>query len=183
MVEFQAINRVFSPMQIGKNPSVVTIVHARKVDLKGRFVLHTGKGNIATGPSEVIDFFNGAEISRGGCTIFALSSRNLEKKSNITFNVDNYPNQFSVHESVDLVVTEYGVASLKGRTVRERAQALIEIAHPDDRADLVAAAIKKHILYPDQIYLKDFAHAYPADIKRTCTFKGGTVINFRPIRP
>ena len=183
MVEFQAINRVFSPMQIGKNPSVVTIIHARKVDLKGRFVLHTGKGNIATGPSEVIDFFNGAEISRGGCTIFALSSRNLEKKSNITCNVDNYPNQFSVHESVDLVITEYGVASLKGRTVRERAQALIEIAHPDDRAALVAAAIKKHILYPDQIYLKDFAHAYPSEIKRTCTFKGGTVINFRPIRP
>lgn len=183
MVEFQAINRVFSPMQIGKNPSVVTIVHARKVDLKGRFVLHTGKGNIATGPSEVIDFFNGAEISRGGCTIFALASRNLEGRANITCSVDNYPNQFSVPESVDLVITEYGVASLKGRTVRERAQALIEIAHPEDRAALVASAKDNRILYPDQIFLEDSAHSYPSEIKRTRTFKGGQVINFRPIRP
>lgn len=183
MVEFQTIDRVFSPMQIGKNPSVVTLVHARKVDLKGRFVLHTGKGNIATGPSEVIDFFNGAEISRGGCTIFALASRNLAGNANITCSVDNYPHQFSVPESVDLVVTEYGVASLKGRTMRERAQALIEIAHPDDRAALVAAARKSHILYSDQIYLADSAHAYPSELHRTRTFKGGRMIHFRPIRP
>lgn len=183
MVEFQAIDRVFSPIQIGKNPSVVTIIHARKVDLKGRFVLHTGKDNMATGPSEVMDFFNGAEISRGGCTIFALSSRNLHGKPNVTCSVSNYPNQFSVHEAVDLVVTEYGVASLKGRTIRERAQALIEIAHPDDRAALMETAKKNNILYPDQIYLEHAAHAYPAELHQTRTFKGNQEINFRPIRP
>ena len=183
MVEFQAINRVFSPIQIGRNPQVVTLIHARKVDLSGRFVLHAGKGNIATGPSEVIDFFNGAEISKGGRTLFALASRNLAGRSNILCSVDNYPNHFSVHEAVDLVITEYGVASLKGRSVRERAQALIEIAHPDDRAALMASARENRILYPDQIFLEDSAHAYPADVQRTRTFKNNTVIAFRPIKP
>ena len=183
MVEFQAINRVFSPIQIGRNPQVVTLIHARKVDLSGRFVLHAGKGNIATGPSEVIDFFNGAEISKGGRTLFALASRNLEGKANIICSADAYPNHFSVHEAVDLVITEYGVASLKGRTVRERAQALIEIAHPDDRADLMESARENRILYPDQIFLEHSAHAYPKEIQRTRTFKYDTLITFRPIKP
>jgi len=61
LVEFQRIDKVFNPLTIGRNPRFVTIVAARKVDLCGRIGLYIGKGNVATGPAEVMDFLNGAE--------------------------------------------------------------------------------------------------------------------------
>jgi len=72
LVEFQGVDKVFSAMQIGRNSHFVCILPARKVDLSGRIALHYGKGNVTAGPGEAMDFFNGAEISKGGVTIFAL---------------------------------------------------------------------------------------------------------------
>ncbi len=183
LVEFQGIDKVFNPMRIGRNPRFVAVANIRKTDLTGRIALHVGKSNITTDPSEVIDFVNGAEISPGGYTIFALPSRNLKGESNIRGSLEDVPNQLNVRESVDLVVTEYGVANLNGRTIRERAQALIEVAHPDDRQWLIEEAKKQNIIYGDQIFLAESAHLYPADIYTRQTFKNNVEVRFRPMRP
>ena len=183
LVEFQGIDKVFNPMRIGRNPRFVAVANIRKADLTGRISLHVGKSNITTDPSEVIDFVNGAEISEGGYTIFALPSRNLKGESNIRGTIEDVPNQLNVRESVDLVVTEYGVANLNGRTIRERAQALIEVAHPDDRQWLIEEAKNQNIIYGDQIFLAESAHLYPADIYTRQTFKNNVEVRFRPIRP
>lgn len=183
LVEFQGLDKVYDAMQIGRNPEFTLILPARKVDLSGRIALHFGKGNVSAGPGEAMDFFNGAELSNGGMTIFALPSRNLEKSPNIRLSVENLPNQFGLRESVDMVVTEYGVATLYGRTIRERAQALIEIAHPDDRAGLIEQAKAEKILYEDQIFLADVASLYPSEVDEKQTFKGGVEVRFRAIKP
>ena len=183
LVEFQRINRAFNPVIIGSNPRFVNVVAARKVDLYGRIGLYSGKGNVAAGPAEVMDFLNGAELSDGGRSIFALTSRDSTGDPNILLSIAELPNQFNAIESVGAVVTEYGIAFLEGRTIRERAQALIDIAHPDDRASLVEAAKDRKILYRDQIYLADSAHLYPSNIKATQTVKDDLVIRYRPIRP
>jgi GNAT superfamily N-acetyltransferase len=183
LVEFQRVSRVFNPAIIGSNPRFVTVVAARKVDLRGRIGLYTGKGNVAAGPAEVMDFLNGAELSAGGRSIFALTSRDLNGNPNILLSLADWPNQFGAFESVGAVVTEYGIAYLEGRTLRERAQALIDIAHPDDRAALVQAAKDHKILYRDQIFLAASASLYPADIKATQTVKGDLSIRYRAIRP
>ena len=183
LVEFQGIDKVFSPLEIGKNPRFVTIFPARKVDLSGRIAMHAGKGSIMSGPGQAMDFFNGAEISRGGFTIFALPSRNLKGKSNIRLSIADLPNQLNLPDSVDMIATDVGIAALSGRTVRERAQALIEIAHPDDRPNLVEQAKAAHIIYPDQIFLRESAHLYPAEIDEQHTFKNGTLVRFRAIKP
>ena len=183
IVEFQGLDKVFDPMQIGQNPRFMSIIPARKIDLTGRIVLHDSRSSVITGPGDVMDMLHGAEISAGGLRIFALPSRNLEQKSNIRISVEDYPNQLNFREGVDMVVTEFGVASLLGRTVRERAQALIEIAHPDDRAQLIETAKAGNILYADQIFLAQSAHLYPSDISARQTFKGDTTIRFRAIRP
>ncbi|MFA5906267.1 MAG: acetyl-CoA hydrolase/transferase C-terminal domain-containing protein, partial [Desulfobacula sp.] len=133
MVEFQSIDKVFTPMEIGRNRRFVFILPIRRVDLSGRVVLHNSAANVTAGPGQMADFFNGAEISQGGYTIVALPSRNREGKSNIRVSVEDQPDLLSLPESIDLVATEQGIAHLRGRTLRERAQALIEIAHPEDR--------------------------------------------------
>ena len=179
LVEFQRISRVFNPVIIGSNPRFVNVVAARKVDLSGRMGLYSGKGNVAAGPAEVMDFLNGAELSDGGRSIFALTSRDPDGSPNILLSIADLPNQFNAIESVGAVVTEYGIAFLAGRTLRERAQALIDIAHPDDRAALVEAAKDKKILYGDQIFLADSARLYPADIRATQTIKDDLSVRYR----
>ena len=73
-----------------------------------------GSGNISTDPSEVMDFFTGACLSNGGRTVFALPSRNTKGRPKILTTIEDWPNQFNLRESVDLVVTEYGVAISPG---------------------------------------------------------------------
>jgi len=183
LVEFQSIDKVFSPLEIGRNPRFVCIFPARKVDLSGRIAMHTGKGSITSGPGQAMDFFNGAEISPGGFTIFAMPSRNLKGLPNIRVSIDDMPNQLNIPDSVDIIATECGIASLSGRTLRERAQALIEIAHPQDRPDLVEQAKAAKILYPDQIFLEESAHLYPSEIAEQHTFKNDITVRFRAIKP
>jgi acyl-CoA hydrolase/GNAT superfamily N-acetyltransferase len=183
LVEFQGIDIVADPRSIGLNDNFVAIIPARKIDLTGGVALHVGRGNIIAGLGELQELFWGASLSRGGRTIFALPSRNLRGEPNILLSVSDYPAQFSISESLDMVVTEYGIAYLSGRSVRERALALIDIAHPGDRGMLVQAAKDGNILYRDQIYLTESGHLYPHEINITHTFKDGVTVRFRPIRP
>ncbi len=183
LVEFQGINTVFNPVQIGRNPKFIVVIPGRKVDLTGRIAMHIGAGNVAASPGEALDFVNGAELSDGGATIFALPSRNRKGEPNIRLSVEDLPNQFNLRESVDMIITEYGVANMRGRTVRERAQFLIDIAHPDDRKLLFDTAKEHKILYQDQIYILDSAHLYPSEIATKHTFKGDLEVRFRAIKP
>ncbi len=183
LVEFQGIEKVFNPLQIGRNPKFVAVFPARKVDLSGRAALPYGKGNITAGQAETMSFFNGAELSEGGQKIFALPSRNRKGESNLLLSVEGFPNLFGLSEVIDMVITEYGTASLVGRTIRERAQALIDIAHPDDRPKLVEEAKEARILYKDQIFLAKSALFYPSEIDTKETFKNGVTVRFRAIKP
>ncbi|MDD5711622.1 MAG: GNAT family N-acetyltransferase [Smithellaceae bacterium] len=183
LVEFQGIDVVSDHLRISLNDRVMAILPARKVDITGNIALHAGKGNVTSSPGQAQEFFSGAEHSKGGRTIFALPSRNLKGQSNIILSVEDMPNQFTNRESLDLVVTEFGIASLIGRTVRERAQALIDIAHPDDRQELIRQAKKANILYSDQIYLSESGHMYPHKIACTHSFKGDLTVQFRAIKP
>ncbi len=183
LVEFQGIQTVFDPVNIGKNPRFVAVIPVRKIDLSGRIVLHRGKGNVISGPMELMDSFLGAQISKGGHIIFGLASRNLKNHPNIKLSIERYHNQLGFEESVDMVVTEYGTAMLSGLSIRERAQALIEIAHPNDRLALFNAAKKKNMLYPDQVFLKESSCLYPDEIYEQQTFKNGLKLRFRPIKP
>ena len=183
LIEFQSIEKVFDPLQIGRNPNVVIIEQARKVDLLGRITFPAGKGDIISGPGQAADLITGAELSRGGRTVVGLPSRDSKKDPNIVVMLRNLRNQFHMRESIDAVVTEYGIANLKWRTVRERAQALIDIAHPDDREKLVEQAKEKKLLFKDQIFLSESAHLYPMNIESEHIFGDGLKVRFRAIKP
>ncbi len=185
LIEFQALDVVANPLNVARNDRFMAIVQVRKVDLSGGFAFHFGKSSLLTGLGlgETHDMFTSAALSKGGRTILALPSRNLEGQPNILPSVEHMPNLFLNSEVVDMVVTEYGVAYLSERTYRERAQALIDIAHPDDRKNLVEKAKEMKVLYPDQIYLQSSGKTYPHDINVRRTFKGGLDVHFRPLKP
>jgi len=183
LVEFQPEDMIMDPEMIGRNDRMTALLPARKVDLTGNVALHTGKGNVTAGPGNVQELFMGSALSKNGRTIFALPSRNRRDEPNILVSVDKYPFQFTNRESMDLVVTDYGVAHLMGKTLRERAQALIEIAHPDDRAELVRQAKETKMLYADQIYFADSGYLYPDRVACSHKFKEGLNIRFRAIKP
>ena len=183
LVEFQGIEQVFDPIRIGRNSNFVAVFEARKVDLLGRVSFPVGKGNITSGPGEGADIFTGAEISPGGRTILGLPSRNRKGDPNIVTMLRDLRNQYHMRESIDVLVTEYGIANLKWRTIRERAQALIDIAHPNDRQKLVQQAKQKKLLFPDQIFLSESAQLYPMDIATQHIFKNGLKVRFRAIKP
>ena len=183
LVEFQPQDIVMDPRVIGLNDNMVAIFPARKVDLTGDIALHSGKGNVTAGPGNVQELFMGAALSTNGRNIFALPSRNRKGQPNIKISLDKYPFQFTNRESMDVVVTEYGVAYLMGKTLRERAQALIEIAHPDDRPELVRLAKEEKMIYADQIFYAESGHLYPDKIACSHKFKDGLVVRFRAIKP
>ncbi len=130
LVEFQGIDWVCNSQFIANNPQFVALYEGRKVDLLGS-VAFPLLGAVITGPGEAIDFFRGAEASTDGTTIIALPSRDENGKPNILLSLQKYGNQLRMRESVHMIITEYGVANLKWHSLRERAQALIDIAHPE----------------------------------------------------
>jgi len=182
LIEFQGTDFVCNPIFIGKIPQFVALYQARKVDLIGG-VAFPMTGSVITGPGEVIDFLQGAETSAEGCTIIGLPSRNDKGESNILLSLMDYPNQLRLRESIHMIATEYGVANLKWKTIRERAQAMIDIAHPDDRQSLIEQAKEKKLLYANQIFISQSAHLYPSHLACKTTFKGEIPIRFRAIKP
>ncbi|MEH0020619.1 MAG: GNAT family N-acetyltransferase [Desulfobacter sp.] len=182
LVEFQGIDWVCNPKFIANNPQFVAMYEGRKADILGS-VAFPLRGSVITGPGEGIDFYKGAEASRDGATIIGLPSRNEKGESNILISIQNYVNQLRLRESVHVMATEYGVAMLKWRPLRERAQAIIDIAHPDDREDLIKQARERKIIYPNQIYVTRSAHLYPAHIAYKKSFKGDKTVRFRAMKP
>ncbi|MBW1996139.1 MAG: GNAT family N-acetyltransferase, partial [Deltaproteobacteria bacterium] len=124
LVEFQSIEVVFDPIQIGRNQRFIAVFPASKIDLSGRVLLDVDTRNVCFGPETAIDMMQGAELSEGGKTIFAIPSRDSQGNSNIQISLQKTEHLFALRENTDTVVTEYGIASLSGKTLRERAQAL-----------------------------------------------------------
>ena len=183
LIEFQGVEQVLDPIQIGRNAHFVPVFLAKKVDLRGRVAFSMAKRSITSGPGQAADLISGAEISRGGRTVFGLPSRNQRGEPNILLSLRDTRNQFYMRESIDFIVTEYGAANLRWRTLRERAQALIDIAHPDDRQRLVEEARQRGLLFKDQIFISDSARFYPLSMATEQIFKDGLKVRFRPIRP
>ena len=183
MVEFQGIDKIFNPLQIGRNKKFVMVLPVRRVALSGRVALYASSANTSADPGQIADILNGAELSRGGYNIVTLPSRNRGGVPNIRLFLDDTPDQLSFPECIDLVVTEYGVAHIRGRSLRERAQALIEIAHPEDRPSLVEGGKKENLLYPDQMFIADSARFYPKEIEIIQWFKDDLQVRFRAIKP
>jgi 4-hydroxybutyrate CoA-transferase len=122
---------------IRKNPKVVAINSAIQIDLTGQVCADSIGDRIYSGIGGQMDFIRGAALSPGGKAIIALPSLAMGGKvSRITPQLTPGAGVVTTRGHVHWVITEYGAVNLHGRTLRERGEALISIAHPDFRAEL-----------------------------------------------
>lgn len=128
---------------IRQNPKVTAINSAIEIDLTGQ-VCADSIGTVQySGVGGQMDFIRGASLSEGGKPIIALPSTTARGESKISAFLKQGAGVTTTRAHVHYVVTEYGVADLYGKNLRQRAKALIEVAHPDHRAALEAAAYER----------------------------------------
>jgi 4-hydroxybutyrate CoA-transferase len=146
-VEFHPTEYVNDPFVIAQNEKMVAINSAIAVDITGQVCADSMGRSIYSGFGGQVDFIRGASRSRGGKPIIALpSTAKGGRISRICDVLTEGSGVVTTRADVHYVVTEYGVASLHGRSLRERAAALIACAHPDFRDGLRCAARKRKLL-------------------------------------
>ncbi|GIV62518.1 MAG: 4-hydroxybutyrate CoA-transferase [Rhodothermaceae bacterium] len=128
---------------IRRNPKVTAINSAIEVDLTGQVCADSIGTRLYSGVGGQMDFIRGASLSEGGKPIIALPSQTSKGISRIVPYLKQGAGVVTTRAHVHYVVTEYGIANLYGKNLRQRARALIEIAHPDHREALERAAFER----------------------------------------
>jgi RimJ/RimL family protein N-acetyltransferase len=159
---------------------MIAINGALAVDLTGQVASDSVGGQFYSGIGGQVDFVRGASRSRGGKAVIALRSTAKEGTiSRIQAGFGEGAGVVTSRGDVHFVVTEHGSADLWGKSVRERAKALIEIAHPDFRAELLDGAKKRRFVFADQ---RTHLASYPWQEVRREILRGGEQVIVRPLR-
>ncbi len=146
-VQLHPVDYVNDPYIIGKHESMISINSALQVDLMGQVNAEMIGSNQFSGIGGQVDFIRGASRSLGGKSIIALPATAAKGTvSRIVAELDQGAAVSTSRNDVQYVVTEYGAVNLRGKTLRQRAAAMIEIAHPDFRPNLREQAKRKGLL-------------------------------------
>lgn len=140
MVAMLDVAYVNNPTVIQRNPKMTAINSAIEVDLSGQVCADSIGTAPYSGVGGQVDFMRGSALSRGGKPIIALPSRTAKGVSRIATILKPGAGVVTTRAHVHYVVTEHGIAYLHGKTLRERAETLIHIAHPDERERLAREA-------------------------------------------
>ncbi len=179
---FYPITRLATPLRIRRIPKLISIMNVEKIDVTAARVLVYAGDDLLSGYESKFNFAAATAFSGSGKVVFALKSVDQNGESNIVISHNKHPERVrSTLSVIRYVVTEYGAASLFGKSIRERVLSLIEVAHPDHREALFMQAKEKGFIYPDQIY-RSIAANYPAHIGTVKTFKDGLELIIRPIK-
>ena len=146
-IHFLDIDYVNDPHVIRRNPKVIAINSAVEVDLTGQICADSIGTYQYSGIGGQMDFMRGAALSEGGKPIIAITSRTTKGLPRIVPFLKQGAGVVTTRGHIHYVVTEYGVAYLYGKNLRQRAKLLIDIAHPDDRAFLTQQCHERFKLF------------------------------------
>jgi len=181
-IEFYPSDYVNDPGIIGRHHRMVSINVAMAMDLTGQVAADALPHNHFSGITGMLDFVRGASASDGGKSILMLTSTDPGgKKSRIVPQLENTA-VVVPRGDVHYVVTEYGAVNLFGKSLQERAMAMISIAHPAFRDELFHEAKKMGLLSAERT-LNDSLHGvYPVELEETIVLDGESV-TIRPAKP
>jgi acyl-CoA hydrolase/GNAT superfamily N-acetyltransferase len=182
-IEFRTIDYTNNPLVIAQHQNMVAINSALQIDLTGQATAESIGRLFYSGIGGQVDFMRGALLSPNGKTILTLPSTAkddtisrivpfLSEGAGVTLN----------RGDVHYVVTEYGIAYLHGKNIRERAMELISIAHPKFRPSLIEEAKKFCLIFKDQAFIPGKEGEYPEHLETYRTTKMGLNIFLRPVK-
>jgi GNAT superfamily N-acetyltransferase len=177
---FHPIDYICDPAVIRSRERMVSVTQAFTIDLTGQVSTESLDGELYGGVSTGPDFHRGALASSGGLAIVCLASRTPAGRSAISLELGTGEAVAIPRADVHWVITEYGTAYLFGRSLAERAVALIEIADPDFRRELLDAAIERGLVQPEQELRS--RSAYPVAEVRDVELRDGREVCVRPTR-
>jgi RimJ/RimL family protein N-acetyltransferase len=162
---------------------MVAINSALEIDLTGQATSESIGSIFYSGVGGHQDFMRGALLSKNGKTVLAMKATSrddtisrivpaLKEQAGVTLN----------RSDVRYIVTEYGIAYLHGKNIRERAMELISIAHPKFRPGLIEEAKKRGLIFRDQAFIPGKRGEYPEELETFRTTKTGLQIFMRPVK-
>ena len=182
-IEFKTIDYTNNPLSIAQHRSFVAINSALEIDLTGQSTAESLGKTFYSGMGGQANFMRGAVLSPRGRSILALpSTANNDTISRIVPFLKEGAGVTLNRGDIHYVVTEYGIAYLHGKNIRERAMELISIAHPKFRRDLIQEAKKLNLIYKDQAFIPGKAGEYPKELETYRTTKTGLEILLRPVK-
>ncbi|MDD5127755.1 MAG: GNAT family N-acetyltransferase [Dehalococcoidales bacterium] len=182
-VEFRSLDYTNNPLTICQHRNMVAINSSLEIDLTGQATAESIGKSFYAGIGGQADFMRGATLAPGGKTILTLQSTAedgtisrivpfLKEGAGVTLN----------RGDIQYVVTEYGIAYLHGKSIRERAMELIAIAHPKFREQLIQEARTNRIIYEDQKFIAGTGGEYPEELEIRKTTKEGVEVLLRPVK-
>ena len=182
-IAFRTIDYTNNPLVIAQIENMVAINSALEIDLTGQATSESIGGIFYSGIGGHQDFMRGALLSKNGKTVLAMKATShddtisrivpaMKEQAGVTLN----------RGDVRYIVTEYGIAYLHGKNIRERAMELISIAHPKFRPWLIEEAKKRGLIFRDQAFIPGKRGEYPEELETLRTTKTGLQIFMRPVK-
>lgn len=179
LFSFQPVEMVCDPNTIAAQHKMVSIAQAFAIDLTGQVCVDQYEGEFYAGLGNQADFFRGTARAPGGKPIVCMMSTTADgKESRIRANLLAAEAATLARTDVHYVVTEFGIAYLFGKSIRQRATALIELAHPKFRPELFAQAQALGYISPTQTLHN--LRAYPVEDEQTVQLRNGRNVLLRP---
>ena len=181
---FRSSEFVNDPTVIARNDNFISISSALEVDLTGQVCTDSMGYLFYSGIGDQVDFLRGSAMSRNGFSIIALpSTAQGGRVSRIVHSLSPGAGVATTRGDVNFVVTEYGIAELKGKSIYQRVMELAQIAHPKFREELIEVAKKYHYIFADQLPPVQDDLIFLEGYKTRVTLKNGRTVEFRPLLP
>ncbi|WDN88581.1 hypothetical protein BuS5_01549 [Desulfosarcina sp. BuS5] len=181
---FRSADFVNDPLVIARNDKLISISSALEVDLSGQVCSDSIDKLFYSGSGDQANFIRGAAMSKGGFSIIALPSTTKgETQSRIVPYLSKGADTSTLRADVDFVVTEYGIAQLRGKSIFQRAVELTQIAHPKFRTGLIETAKRHHLVFPDQLPPPAMDLLFIEKYKSRVKLKSGQSLSVRPLLP
>ncbi len=181
-IEFHPSDYVNNPYIISRHNRMVSMNVAKAIDLTGQVACEASSHTLFAGVSGVMDFVSGAQRSPGGKSILMLASTTPDGKRSTIIPEIGTDAVVVPRGSVHYVATEYGVVNLFGKSLQERAIAMISVAHPDFRDELFNVAKDAGLVGSDRRLGEAARAVYPVSLESTTDLAGETV-TIRPAKP